>query len=63
MPFIDKRKLRIIEIEILIAYVGRLKAQLDGAWLCSFYLITDVTDKESYSNAPCIRPGAARCGL
>jgi hypothetical protein len=24
------------------------------------HIITDVTDKESYSNAPCIRPGAAR---
>jgi hypothetical protein len=37
-----------------------LKAQLDGAWLGSFYVITDVIDKESYSNAPCIRPGATR---
>jgi hypothetical protein len=37
-----------------------LKAQLDGAWLGSFYVITDVIDKESYSNAPCIRPGAAQ---
>jgi hypothetical protein len=36
-----------------------LKAQLDRAWLGSFYVITDVIDKESYSNAPCIRPGAA----
>jgi hypothetical protein len=36
-----------------------LKAQLDVAWLGSFYIITDVIDKESYSNAPCIRPGAA----
>jgi hypothetical protein len=36
------------------------KAQLDGAWLGSFYVLTDVSDKESYSNAPCIRPGAAR---
>jgi hypothetical protein len=33
---------------------------LDGAWLGSFYVITDVTDKESYSNAPCNRPGAAQ---
>jgi hypothetical protein len=40
--------------------VARLKAQLDGAWLGSFNVITDVIDKESYSNAPCIRPGAAR---
>jgi hypothetical protein len=37
-----------------------LKAQLDGAWLGSCYVITDVIDKESYSNAPCNRPGAAR---
>jgi hypothetical protein len=37
-----------------------VKAQLDGAQLGSFYVMTDVTDKESYSNAPCIRPGAAR---
>jgi hypothetical protein len=37
-----------------------LKAQLDGAWLGSLYVITDVIDKELYSNAPCIRPGAAR---
>jgi hypothetical protein len=29
-----------------------VKAQLDGAWLGSFYVITDVIDKESYSNAP-----------
>jgi hypothetical protein len=36
-----------------------LKAQLDGAWLGSFYVTTDVIDKESYSNEPCIRPGAA----
>jgi hypothetical protein len=36
------------------------KAQLDGAWLGSFYVITVVIAKESYSNAPCIRPGAAR---
>jgi hypothetical protein len=36
-----------------------LKAQLDGAWLGSFYVITDVFDKESYSNAPCILPGGA----
>jgi hypothetical protein len=28
-------------------------------WLGSFYVITDVNDKESYSNAPCNRPGAA----
>jgi hypothetical protein len=28
------------------------KAQLDGAWLGSFYVITDVIDRESYSNAP-----------
>jgi hypothetical protein len=35
-----------------------VKAQLDGAWLGSFYVITDVTDEESYSNAPCILPGA-----
>jgi hypothetical protein len=33
--------------------------QLDGGWLGSFYVITDVIDKESYSNAPCIQPGAA----
>ena len=37
-----------------------LKQGLEGAWLGSFYVITDVTDKESYSNAPCNRPGAAR---
>jgi hypothetical protein len=37
-----------------------VKAQLDGAWLGSFYIITDVIDKKLYSNAPCIRPGAAR---
>jgi hypothetical protein len=37
-----------------------LKAQLDGAWLGSFYVITDVIDKESYPNAPCIRTGVAR---
>jgi hypothetical protein len=37
-----------------------IKAQLDGAWLGPFYVITDVIDKESYSNAPCIRPEAAR---
>jgi hypothetical protein len=37
-----------------------VKPGLDGAWLGSFYVITDVTDKESYSNAPCNRPGAAR---
>jgi hypothetical protein len=36
-----------------------LKAQQDGAWLCSLHYVTDVIDKESYSNAPCIRPGAA----
>jgi hypothetical protein len=44
-----------------------LKAQLDGtwvgAWLGSFYVITGVNDKESYSNAPCIRRGAGRGGL
>jgi hypothetical protein len=40
--------------------VTSLKPGLDGAWLGSFYVITDVTDKESYSNAPCNRPGAAR---
>jgi hypothetical protein len=39
--------------------VESLKPGLDGAWLGSFYVITDVID-ESYSNAPCIRPGAAR---
>jgi hypothetical protein len=37
-----------------------LKPGLDGAWLGSFYVINDVIDKKSYSNAPCIRPGAAR---
>jgi hypothetical protein len=37
-----------------------IKPGLDGAWLGSFDVITDVTDKESYSNAPCNRPGAAR---
>jgi hypothetical protein len=37
-----------------------LKAQLDGAWLGLFCVITDVIDKESYSNAPYIRSGAAR---
>jgi hypothetical protein len=37
-----------------------LKLGLDGAWLGSFHVITDVIDKESYSNAPCNRPGAAR---
>jgi hypothetical protein len=37
-----------------------VKPGLDGAWLGSFYVITDVTDKASYSNAPCNRPGAAR---
>jgi hypothetical protein len=37
-----------------------LKPGLDGAWLGSFYVITDVNDKASYSNAPCNRPGAAR---
>jgi hypothetical protein len=37
-----------------------IKPGLDGAWLGSFYVITYVIDKESYSNAPCIRPGAAR---
>jgi hypothetical protein len=37
-----------------------LKPGLDGAWLGTFYVIPDVTDKESYSNAPCNRPGAAR---
>jgi hypothetical protein len=36
-----------------------VKAQLDGTWLGSFYVITDAIDKESYSNAPYIRPGAA----
>ena len=40
--------------------VALVKAQLDGAWLGSCYVITDVIDKESYSNAPCIRPGAAQ---
>jgi hypothetical protein len=35
-----------------------LQAQLDGAWFGSFYVITDAVDKESYSNAPSIRPGA-----
>jgi hypothetical protein len=38
---------------------SNVKAQLDGAWLGSIYVITDVTDKESYWNALCIRPGAA----
>jgi hypothetical protein len=38
---------------------GKGKAQLDGAWLGSFYVITDVSNKESYSNARCIRSGAA----
>jgi hypothetical protein len=37
-----------------------LNPGLDGAWLGSFYVINDVLDKESYSNAPCNRPGAAR---
>jgi hypothetical protein len=37
-----------------------VKPGLDGAWLGSFYVITDVIDKESYSNAPCNRPGATR---
>jgi hypothetical protein len=37
-----------------------VKPGLDGAWLGSFYVITDVIDKESYSNAPCKRPGAAQ---
>jgi hypothetical protein len=37
-----------------------IKVQLDDAWLGSFYVITDVSDKEWYSNAPCIRPLAAR---
>jgi hypothetical protein len=41
-------------------HVEFLKPGLDGAWLGSFYVITDVIDKESYSNAPCNRPGAAR---
>jgi hypothetical protein len=36
------------------------KPGLDGAWLGSFYVITDVIDKESYSNAPCNRPDAAQ---
>jgi hypothetical protein len=44
----------------LLLWRATLKAQLDGAWLGSFYVMTDVTDKESHSNAPCIRPGAAR---
>jgi hypothetical protein len=29
-----------------------LKAQSDGTWVGSFYIITDVIDKELYSNAP-----------
>jgi hypothetical protein len=37
-----------------------IKPGLDGAWLGSFYVITDVSDKESYSNPPCNRPDAAR---
>jgi hypothetical protein len=40
-------------------HLTSLKPGLDGARLGSFYVITDVTDKESYSNAPCNRPGAA----
>jgi hypothetical protein len=38
---------------------GCIKAQLDGTWLGSFYVITDVIHKESYSNAPCIQPGVS----
>jgi hypothetical protein len=38
-----------------------LKPGLNDAWLGSFNVITDIViDKESYSNAPCIRHGAAR---
>jgi hypothetical protein len=37
-----------------------LKPGLDGAWLGSFYVITDVIDKESYSNVPCNRPSSVR---
>ena len=40
--------------------LATLKAQPDGAWLGLFYVITDVIDKESYSNAPCLQPGAER---
>jgi hypothetical protein len=32
--------------------IVRIKAQLEGAWIGSSYVITDVIDKESYSNAP-----------
>jgi hypothetical protein len=43
-----------------VEWPGFFKAQVDGAWLGSFYVITDVIDQESYLNAPCIRHGAAR---
>jgi hypothetical protein len=43
-----------------LTWSSSLKPGLDGAWLSSFYVITDVIDKESYSNAPCNRPGTAR---
>jgi hypothetical protein len=36
------------------------KAQLDDAWRGSFYVITDVIDKKSYSNVPYTRPGAVQ---
>jgi hypothetical protein len=45
-----------MSMEIALA----LEARLNGAWFGSFYVITDAIDKISYSNAPCIRPGAAR---
>jgi hypothetical protein len=46
--------------ESLLTELGgfRVNAQLDGEWLGSFYVITDVIGKELYSNGPCIRPGA-----
>jgi hypothetical protein len=41
---------RFCDVFILVKVVKIfLKAHLDGAWLCSFYVITDVIDKESYS--------------
>jgi hypothetical protein len=37
--------------------------ELDGAWLGSFYVISDVIHKESYSNAPCIRACSSACDM
>jgi hypothetical protein len=54
------RRARPVARRVWIRFFVSIIPSLDGAWLGSFYVITDVIDKELYSNAPCNWHGAAR---